>query len=192
MIKTLYPIFQHWSDGGAVWFISDTHFDDADCRLMDPDWLTPKEHLKRINHLVKKNDTVVHLGDVGNPKYIHWMDGKRKILILGNHDAGASNFKDYFDEIYSGPLIIAEKIILSHEPIDVPWALNIHGHNHGNSAQDERHLNCASNVAGYLPINLKEVILSGALKRIDSIHRLAINEAKENPVHEKQPGSTDL
>ena len=46
--------------------------------------LTPKEHLKRINHLVKKNDTVVHLGDVGNPKYIHWMDGKRKILILGN------------------------------------------------------------------------------------------------------------
>ena len=69
------------------------------------------------------------------------MDGKRKILILGHHDSGASKYEDYFDEIYSGPLIISEKIILSHEPGEVPWALNIHGHDHGNSAQDAWHLN---------------------------------------------------
>ena len=183
MIKTLYPIFQHWSDGGNIWFISDTHFEDEDCLLMDPGWISPKDHVKRINHLVKKNDTVVHLGDVGNPKYISWLDGKRKILILGNHDAGTSKYKEYFDEIYTGPVVIAEKIILSHEPVDVPWALNIHGHDHGGFASDDRHINCASNITDFLPISLKDIIRSGSLKKIDSIHRITIENAKENPIH---------
>ena len=43
-----------------------------------------------------------------------------------------------FDEVYEGPLMIAEKIILSHEPIVncPPWMFNIHGHVHTKSKND--------------------------------------------------------
>lgn len=67
--------------------LSDTHFDDTDCKLMDPDWITPDEQLKIINSVVGKGDTFVCLGDVGNPKYIPMIKARKKILLLGNHDA---------------------------------------------------------------------------------------------------------
>ena len=178
MIKTLYEKFQPWSDGANIWFVSDTHFDNPDCGHIDPDWPTPKEHVKLINHAMKKNDTLVHLGDVGDPKYIKWIDGKRKILITGNHDLGASKYVDYFDEIYTGPLIIAEKIILSHEPVDVSWAFNIHGHVHRKEyLGDTHHLNLAANVVGFQPVSLKNLITSGVLANITSLHRLTIDAA---------------
>lgn len=40
MIKSLYPQFQRWSATGSVYIISDTHFDDVDCKLMDSEWIT--------------------------------------------------------------------------------------------------------------------------------------------------------
>ena len=52
MIMTLYDLFRHWSDGGSVYIISDTHFDDVDCKLMDPNWITPEEQLEIINSTV--------------------------------------------------------------------------------------------------------------------------------------------
>ena len=45
MIATLYEPFRHWSDGGSVYVLSDLHFDDEDCKLMSPDWITPREQL---------------------------------------------------------------------------------------------------------------------------------------------------
>lgn len=45
MIPTLYEPFRHWSDGGSVFLLSDLHFDDPDCRLMDPGWVTPEKQL---------------------------------------------------------------------------------------------------------------------------------------------------
>ena len=54
MINSLYDNFQHWSEGGSVYIISDTHFDDEDCKLMDPSWPTAQEQidiLKRIMNL---------------------------------------------------------------------------------------------------------------------------------------------
>lgn len=36
-------------------------------------------------------------------------------------------------EIYTCPLFIADKILLSHEPVHgLTWCLNIHGHDHNN------------------------------------------------------------
>ena len=37
MIKTLYPPFQHWSEKGAIWLYSDTHFADEELRQGFPD-----------------------------------------------------------------------------------------------------------------------------------------------------------
>jgi len=57
MIATLYPIFRRWSEKGSVYLLSDTHFTDSDCKLMDPDWIPPEAQARIINDLAKENDT---------------------------------------------------------------------------------------------------------------------------------------
>lgn len=49
MILTLYEPFRHWSETGPVYILSDPHFDDPDCKLMDPGWIEPEEQVARIN-----------------------------------------------------------------------------------------------------------------------------------------------
>lgn len=186
MITTLYKCFQHWSAKGSVYLISDTHFDDHDCKIMDKQWITPKEHLQMITNKVHKNDTLIHLGDVGNPDYFKtaWKPGKKPhlVLIMGNHDASVEQFSDVFDEIYTGPLYIAEKILLSHEPIpNCSWCYNIHGHDHdAHHKPDKYHCNIASNVIQFQIINLQDIIKSGTLKSIKSMHRTTIDKATRN------------
>lgn len=176
MIKTLYKCFQHWSEKGSVYLISDTHFDDIDCKLMDKNWITPEEHIKKLS-TITKNDTLIHLGDVGNPEYLNKLKC-HKVLIMGNHDQSSEKFKLYFNEIYSGPLMIAEKLIISHEPLNINWAFNIHGHDHNkNNKGDIFHLNIASNVIDYNYYDLNKIIKNGALKNIKSIHRITIDNA---------------
>ena len=192
MIKSLYPKFQHWSDSGSVMILSDTHFEDADCELMDENWITPQEQIDIINSKVMKCDTFVHLGDVGNPEWINKIKAHYKVLIMGNHDQSVKKFEPYFNEVYTGPLFIGEKILLSHEPIyGCNWCLNIHGHNHspnprygmilngrGITMVDiNRHINLAANVCNYTPANLGKLIKEGILSEIDSIHRETINLA---------------
>lgn len=183
MIPTLYPCFRHWSEKGSVYLISDTHFDDNDCLIMDKHWITPNEHITKIAQKIHKNDTLIHLGDVGNVNYFKnaWKPGKRPhmVLIMGNHDESAERFQEVFDEIYTGPLMIAEKLLLSHEPIaNCPWCYNIHGHNHDkNDKNDNYHLNLASNVVDFNITNLQDIIKSGVLKSVKSLHRSTIDKA---------------
>ena len=180
MIKTLYEPFRHWSETGSVYILSDPHFDDADCKLMDPNWISPEEQVEIINRIVYKNDTFVCLGDVGDPEYAKMIKARKKVLIAGNHDK-MSLYRDIFQEIYEGPLFIAEKILLSHEPvIGLPWCINIHGHDHSGWIKfpdDCKHLNLAANVCGYTPVNLGELIKKGLLSNISAIHRMTIDEA---------------
>ena len=176
MIATLYPTFRRWSEKGSVYIISDTHFNDGDCKYMDPDWPSPEEYVTNI--CTSKNDTIIHLGDVGDPTWMKRIKGQ-KVLIMGNHDETPTQFEPYFDEIFTGPLMIAEKILLSHEPIDITWALNIHGHVHGGQFhKDASHINCAANVVKYKAIELKkDIIKPGLLKPIASLHRQAIDQS---------------
>lgn len=94
-----------------------------------------------------------------------------------------------FNEVYGGPLFISDKIILSHEPIYLPFALNIHGHSHNsnfytyNKDDIVTNINVASDVINWTPINLKDIIKQGHLKSIDSIHRLAINKQIEKKIN---------
>lgn len=180
MINSLYPIFQHWSEKGSVYLISDTHFADSDCKFMDPEWITPEEQVSILQKCIHKNDTLVHLGDVGNPEYLKNVKGY-KVLIMGNHDQSITKFQPYFDEVYAGPLFISDKILLSHEPVfGLSWCLNIHGHDHnGMEAYHEgcKHINLAANVCDYTPINLGKLIKDGILSNIDNIHRITIDKA---------------
>lgn len=182
MITTLYKPFLHWSENGRIFILSDLHFADSDCKLMDPEWISPEEQINIINGIVSRNDTFICLGDVGNPKYIPLISAKKKILLLGNHDAKGA-YKEYFDEVYKGPLFISDKILLSHEPVHgLQWCLNIHGHDHNCIEPYQegcKHINVAANVCGYTPINLGKNIRDGVLSDILSIHRITIDNAIE-------------
>lgn len=189
MIPSLYESFKKWSATGSIYLISDTHFDDSDCKLMNPNWITPQEHMEILKKKIHKGDTLIHLGDVGEASYLDELKCY-KVLITGNHDV-LSKVASHFDEVYNGPLFIADRILLSHEPIYgmEKFALNIHGHVHNGYTiawydDGEKlinsHLNLASDVAQYQPCNLGELIKSGLLSDKVNYHRLTIDYATEH------------
>lgn len=173
----LYDCFQHWGEKNAVWVISDTHFGDKDIQKAFPNRPSDEELIKNINQKVGKTGTLLLLGDVGDIECAKQLKGY-KVLVCGNHDAGATNYKEIFDEIYTGALIIGEKLILSHEPVDIPWAFDIHGHDHA-GAKRKGHLNVCADVIGYTPINFNQFLKSGASSKIQTIHRETIDKATE-------------
>ena len=192
MIKSLYPCFQRWSEKGSVYLVSDTHFFDKDREYMGYN-IPESVQLERITSRCHKNDTLIHLGDVGS---VEWMSKVKahKVLIMGNHDQSIEKMKEYFDEVYSGPLWISQKLVLSHEPIwlealegfEQPIAFNIHGHDHNKKNKETYYsLNLAQNVYGYIPLNLNQFIKNGKLKNIDDIHRITINNATINALAKK-------
>ena len=189
MIDCLYDCFKHWAANGSVYIMSDTHFEDEDCQLMDPNWIGPKKQIEILNNKIHKNDTLILLGDIGNSEWVKMIKG-RKILITGNHDI-VHKYKDIFDEVYDGPLFIAPKILLSHEPIfGLQFCVNVHGHDHGGSMRyfDNcgcKHVNVAANICGYAPINLKEEIKNGLISKTNNIHRITINRAAESSLRKE-------
>ena len=228
-IAGFYPIFNRWSDEGTLHIYSDPHFGDKELEGGIFNRPSAEEQVKMINAKVGRKDTIIILGDVGDVEYVRQIRAKRKVLIMGNHDAGRSNYErqtftkfydtEYynkgmayyamaglypgwritveqvydlhspfiswkvtadnmlFDEVYEGPLMIAEKLLLSHEPIDVPWAYNIHGHNHSGAHFTPGHMNVCSDVIGYTPINMNQWMKQGHMSKVQSIHRETINEA---------------
>jgi calcineurin-like phosphoesterase family protein len=205
MIDSLYYPFRKWSENAAVWLYSDPHFGDFESytfRGLITD--KTKEELDkfqvdRINKFVNKNDTIIFLGDIGDPVPLKKIKG-HKVLITGNHDRGAAFYKEYFDEIYTGCLTISDRIILSHEPIEScpPFLFNIHGHDHNGTDFKEyvfrdcdavssekmainalaaakqyklNRFNVCAEWINYKPIALKDIINSGVLSNIPTIHR---------------------
>lgn len=186
MIASLYEPFKKWSEHGSVWLISDPHFEDEDCLLMNPNWLSPNQYVEILNKQIQKSDTLVCLGDCGNLEWFDKIKAGRKVLIKGNHDdKGNSYYAPYFDEVYDGALFISDKILLSHEPINgLQFCTNIHGHCHNGEYcyLDEfgcRHLNIAADVIQWQPVSLGKLIKSGLVAGIPTIHRLVIDSAIE-------------
>ena len=183
-VNSLYPAFKHWGSTGTIWIISDTHFADPDVEFYRNGKITDDELVKLINSCVGKHDVLIHLGDCGDLEYIKKLKGY-KILIAGNHDTGLDKYKEVFNEVYSGPVMIAEKLILSHEPVDVPWAFNIHGHNHQSFKNDNYHLNCCIDANNYQILNFNKFMKEGHLSKITSLHRQTINKASSNSKRNK-------
>lgn len=234
MIEGLYQPFQHWGASGTTWIISDTHFNDPDLIHAYADRPSAEEQVKLINAKCGRADTLIILGDVGDISYVRQLRAKYKILVMGNHDSGASNYKrqifkqkfykglfqkhealdemkrlypdcsysisdsyDFldnvpcwevstdnkmFDEVYSGVVVIGEKLMLSHEPIKgCDWCMNIHGHDHSRSHKNDKyHFNVNADVIGYEPINFNKWMKEGHLAPIVSIHRDTIDRATSN------------
>lgn len=201
--------------------------------------------IDNINKKCTKRDTLIILGDVGDIECVKRLKAGYKVLIMGNHDKGASNYKrvkknvmvpndkiiildngirttnepdvydvrlgilhsinkedntyheDYgmvgtydnklFDEVYEGTLQIGPKLILSHEPVEYPYCLNIHGHVHNvnplgaytEGINCTSHYNCCAEQINYQPVCLKDIINCGGFKNIIDIHRKTIDKAIE-------------
>lgn len=224
MIKHIYDTFAHnWINNGKIFLYSDPHFSDEESytlrHLLNENTTVEeldKQQIANINCRMGKDDCIIILGDVGNIECVKKLRGY-KVLLLGNHDKGASNYKreellckedEYeqldeetkkkfrlvrnlpgdtkiyyydnklFDEVYEGPLMISDKILLSHEPIDIPeYMFNIHGHDHsGRNFKDKRHLNVCAEMIDYTPVSLEDLIKNGLLKNTKSIHRYTIDK----------------
>lgn len=178
MIEALYKPFQKWSEVGTVWIYSDPHFGDKELAAGIKNRPTAEEQVKMINAKVGRKDTLIILGDIGDIEYAKQLRGY-KVLVCGNHDVGHTKYAEVFDEIYAGPVFIADRLVLSHEPIMLDFAFNIHGHNHSSVIQDGKHLNVCSDMIGYTPINFNQFVKSGALAKVPSIHRVTIDGATE-------------
>lgn len=176
----IYDIFQErWGKGQSCCIYSDPHFSDMDLKCGIKNRPSDEEQIRRINAKCGRKDTLIILGDIGNIECVQHLRAAYKILIMGNHDSGKTNYTDIFDEVYEGVLVIGEKLILSHEPIaGLNWALNLHGHVHDKQAKtDAYHINCCADVIGYEPINLNQLLKSGPTAHIQSIHRQTIDSA---------------
>jgi calcineurin-like phosphoesterase family protein len=83
--------------------------------------------------------------------------------------------------------MVGEKLLLSHEPIDIDWAFNIHGHDHA-GADRKNHLNCCVDASmkqfgiPYEPINMNQIMKTGLTSKVESIHRLTIDDATERKI----------
>lgn len=219
MLNGIYQMFQHWGEQ-TVWIYSDPHFGDKDLDNGICGRPSTEEQIASINACAGRKDTLIILGDIGDIEAVRKLRAGRKVLIMGNHDSGRTNYErkfvsevfetkeiameemtkrypgwsgrtylgkagwiayadnNLFDEIYEGALIVGEKLILSHEPVDIPWAFNIHGHDHA-GAKRANHLNVCSDVIGYKPVNFNQFLKSGAMSKIQTIHRETIDKATE-------------
>ena len=178
-LPQLYDIFREkWEQFQTAHIISDTHFGDKELQANIKDRPKDEDYIRLINSKVGKNDLLICLGDVGDIECARKLKGY-KILIAGNHDAGLSNYREVFNEVYAGVLIVGEKLILSHEPVDVPWAFNIHGHaHHGEPMSDNQHFNvCGEARKCYEPVNLNQFMKAGFMSKIQTIHRDVIDKA---------------
>jgi len=176
----LYPFVEKWLEKGqSIWLYSDPHFGDLEAYALrnnlitysDKDKYSEQEliklfpniveecknqdelQIKNINSTVGKKGIFICLGDVGNIEYIKRIKAGYKILVMGNHDKGKTNYQrgnyvqcnfnsdtheleekyidnHLFDEVYDGKLQISKNIVLSHEPVKDEFAFNIHGHDH--------------------------------------------------------------
>ena len=83
------------------------------------------------------------------------------------------------DEVYTGPLIIGPKLILSHEPIKIDGLFNIHGHVHLITPPNDSELNVCSMNINYTPVNLNRLMKQGLTSKVDSLHRITIDNARK-------------
>jgi calcineurin-like phosphoesterase family protein len=229
MLPGIYDSFQHWGEKHqTVWIYSDPHFNDDELAGGIKGRPSAEEQIKRINAKCGRRDCLIILGDVGDIDYVRQLRAEYKILVMGNHDAGASNYKRQvitriydqdkftkeevldemrmyfhnwkitinescefhapfkrwvatadnllFDEVYEGALIVGEKLILTHEPVEIPWLFNVHGHDHAGHKR-QNHLNVCSDVIGWEPVNFTSFLKSGFGSKIQTIHRETIDNA---------------
>lgn len=162
----------------TTFFIGDTHFGHKNIINFESvrpfrQFSTIEEHdeelVRRWNSVVRRGDTVWHLGDFAfGSKHIAQaarLNGAKK-LVLGNHDHYPSaEYLKYFDKLYGAATF--ENMLLTHIPVALEqlerFGINIHGHLHANKMADPRYVNVSAEQINLMPIAFEE------LKKISAI-----------------------
>lgn len=120
--------------------------------------------IEKWNSIVKPNDKVYHLGDVGINRnkldiIMQKLNGT-KVLIKGNHDKFKPKFYlQHFKDIRGCHNL--DNFLLTHIPVHPEckskFKLNIHGHVHANSLTDTWYYNTCVEVNNYAPIPFEEI-----------------------------------
>jgi calcineurin-like phosphoesterase family protein len=166
-----------------IYYIADTHFSDPNTLMYSrPELKNIDEMNKSIidnwNNTITDEDTVYHLGDIGEYKYLKELKGNI-IIVLGNHD-NEDDLKKVCPNIkcYDKP-IIDRFCILSHAPIgfipkEFPM-INIHGHFHNfsycynnshNWYEGNRYFCVSCEQINYTPISENEIMEKIGYKKV--------------------------
>lgn len=85
-----------------------------------------------------------------------------------------------FDFVFTGPILLGEKLMLSHEPLmGIDWAVNVHGHDHAGRMTGPGRKNVCLDVTGYEPFHLQAALKTGLLANTKTVHRQTIDKATE-------------
>ena len=162
----------------TTFFIGDTHFGhenilkfEAEHRPFNTVVEMNEAIVERWNKVVNPKDTVWHLGDVvfgmDNLKYLGRLNGNKK-LIMGNHDGlNMTEYLKYFNRVFGCAKVYyghgKVRAILSHIPVhpqqmESRFHLNIHGHLHSKSLNDNRYFNVSCERNNLTPISLHEIM----------------------------------
>lgn len=154
-----------------VFVIADTHFGHRAIINFEAEkrpFATIEEHdealVENWNKVVRKGDTVWHLGDVlfGAKAFglIHRLNGVKK-LVLGNHDLfPTARYLQYFNRVAG--VMPYRDCVLSHIPVHPGqfgrYRLNVHGHLHSKKLDDPRYVCVSAEQTGLRPVLLESLI----------------------------------
>lgn len=168
---------------GDIFVIADLHLGHNNILKFYPDrcpYETIEEHdawiVNQWNSVVDKRDVVYILGDVAfkkeSLKILKKMKGQ-KFLVRGNHDKlSTQTYLDYFVQIYGG--FKKKNVWLTHIPMhsnSLNGLLNVHGHVHKNTIDDDRYINVSVEVVNGIPQKLEDII-----KRNNQMNKTQKNE----------------
>ena len=158
-----------------IWLVSDTHFGHEKIiqyygRPFENAAHMDEELVERWNSVVKQDDVVYHLGDVGwgtadNKSVLFRLNGRRKYLLLGNHDdAKCPILAKVFRRIKLWLPIKELGLLCTHIPVHTDqleaygWKANAHGHIHERCLPDPRYINLCVEQNNYTPVHIDAVV----------------------------------
>lgn len=152
-----------------IYLIGDTHFGHKLIARVRG-FSSIEEHdealIENWNSVVKKRDTVWHLGDVAfgkqNLEKVARLNGTKK-LVLGNHDQyQMSEYMKYFSKIFG--IVRYKENVFSHAPVHpneliYRWKFNVHGHSHNKEylPDDDRYFCVTADHIDLTPIRLSDI-----------------------------------
>jgi len=146
-------------DNPKIYVVSDTHFSHQNIIKYCDRPFKDEHHMNEVlihkwNKVIKEDDVVIHLGDVGFGSINKIMDDLRRLngikyLVPGNHDYGKHLIKyetnEIFEVLRGGAVFFDESTILTHKPYKKhmmekavtknPNTINVHGHIHNKTLQ---------------------------------------------------------
>lgn len=157
-----------------IYFIADTHFGHKNIiEFCKRPFANVEEMDNKIislwNKTVGDGDEIIHLGDFSyrispeDTKAIFQSLRGKISLLMGNHDRrhGVEYWKDIgFDKVYETPIVLDNKLLLSHEQLIDKRYLNVHGHSHENKVKRSlRNLAMCVSVEqiNYRPISIVDI-----------------------------------